>query len=84
MSQSFWKEMEALAASAAETVVPALLAAYLNKSANVPGAAPMTIGNIGRIAGVVAAASVLQQIAASQPIGQTPAVPAPPAAPAAA
>jgi hypothetical protein len=67
MSQSFWKEIESLAASAAETLVPILLNAYLNKTANVPGAPAMTIGNIGRIAGVVAAASVMQHIAASQP-----------------
>jgi hypothetical protein len=68
MSQSFWKEIESLAASAVETVVPVLLNAYLNKSANVPGAPAMTIGNIGRIAGAVAAASVMQHIAASQPV----------------
>jgi hypothetical protein len=66
MSQSFWKEMESLAASAAETVVPALLGAYLNKGAGVPGAPAFTIGNVGRIAGSVAAASVLQHYASAQ------------------
>jgi hypothetical protein len=66
----FWMEVESLAASTAATVVPALLNAYLNKAAGVPGAAPITIENVGRIAGIVAAASVLQHMAASQPVTQ--------------
>lgn len=85
MNQNFWKEMESLAASAVETVAPALLSAYLNKSASVPGAPAITLGNVGRIAGTVAAAAVLQQIAVSQsaaaqaavPAAAAPAVPAP-------
>jgi hypothetical protein len=58
--------MEALAASAAEAVGPALLNAYLSKTAGVPGAPAMTLNNVGRIAGTVAAATVLQHIAVSQ------------------
>jgi len=63
---SFWKELESLAASTVETVVPVLLEAYLSKSAGIPGATPMTIGNIGNIAGAAAAAAVLQHLAATQ------------------
>jgi hypothetical protein len=66
MNQTFWKEIESLAASTAETVVPALLNAYLNKSAGVPGAPPITLANVGRIAGAVAAATVLQHLGAAQ------------------
>ena len=77
MSTSFWQEIESLAASTVETVVPALLNLYLDKVEGVPGAPAITIGNIGRIAGVVAATSVLQHI------GNAQATPAPAAAPAA-
>ncbi len=73
---NFWKEMESLAASTAETVVPALLEAYLNNSAGVPGAPAMTLGNVGRIAGAVAAVAVLQQIRAAQTPTTTAPVPA--------
>jgi hypothetical protein len=62
MSLSFWQEIESLAASTAETVVPALLNAYLSRTLDVPGAPAITLGNIGRIAGVVAAATVLQRL----------------------
>jgi len=68
--KNFWTEIESLAASTAETVVPALLNAYLNKAAGVPGAPAITIENIGRITGAVAAASVLQHLAGAQ-AGQT-------------
>ena len=66
MSQSFWHQLETLAASTAETVVPALLNVYLNQAVGVPGTPAMTLGNIGRIAGVVAATSVLQHLGAVQ------------------
>ena len=77
MSQSFWKEMESLAVSAVEAVAPALLGAYLNKSAGVPGAAAITIGNVGRIAGSVAAATLLQHMAATQAAADAAATAAP-------
>lgn len=62
----FWLEIEQLAAATAGAVVPALLGAYLNKSAGIPGAPPITIANVGRIAGTVAASAVFQHIAATQ------------------
>ena len=70
MSQSFWKEIESLAASTAEAVVPALLNAYLNRAVGTPGAPAITLENVGRITGVVAASAVLQHLSAAQ--GLTP------------
>ncbi len=77
MNKNFWKDMESLAASAVETVAPALLAAYLNKSAGVAGAPAITLDNVGRIAGTVAAATVLQHLAAAQQGAPVAAVAAP-------
>ena len=79
MSQSFWHEIESLAASTVQTVVPALLNAYLNKAVGTPGAPAFTIDNVGRIAGVVAAATVLQHLGTTQAT-PAPAAPTTPAA----
>jgi hypothetical protein len=65
MANSFWQEVESLAASTVQTVVPALLNVYLNKATGVAGAPAITIDNVGRIAGVVAAATVLQHLTAT-------------------
>lgn len=77
---NLWDEVEELTESAVEAVVPVLLAAYLNKSAAVPGAPAITLSNVGKIAGTVAAAAALQHIAAAQqaaaaPVEQAPAAP---------
>lgn len=66
MKPTFWQEIEELAKAAVETVVPALLGAYLNKTTGQPGAPAITLGNIGNIAGTVAAAAVLQHLAVQQ------------------
>lgn len=63
---TFWQECEEIAKEAAGAVVPVLLSVYLNKTAEVPGATPITLGNIGKIAGQVAASAVLQHIAIAQ------------------
>ncbi len=75
MANSFWQEIESLAESTVQTVVPALLNAYLSKTAGVPGAPAITLDNVGRIAGVVAAATVLQHLGATPgaPVATTPA-----------
>lgn len=78
---AFWKELETLAASAASTTAQALLSAYLNKATGAPGAPAMTLENVGRISGTVAAATALQHIAARP--AEQPAVAQPAADPAA-
>lgn len=81
MSTSFWQELESLAESTVQTVVPALLNAYLNKAVGTVGAPAITLDNVGRIAGVVAAATVLQHLGSTQTAAAP--VPAAPATPAA-
>ena len=83
MNQTLWQEIESLAASTVQAVVPALLTAYLNKAIGTPGAPAITIDNVGRIAGVVAATTVLQHLGAVQTPAPAAAAPAAPATPAA-
>lgn len=66
MNSAFWQELETLAEAAAQAVAPALLGAYLNKTTGVSGAPAITLNNVGRIAGTVAAATVLQHLVATQ------------------
>lgn len=53
--KDFLLHFEQLALETVKAVVPTLLGAYVNKVAGVPGAIPITLGNVGRVAGITVA-----------------------------
>lgn len=53
--KNFLLELEMLATETARAILPTLLGAYVNKVAGSPGAMPITLGNVGRVAGLTVA-----------------------------
>lgn len=66
-------DMKELLPAVITPVLESLLSMYVNKATGQPGAAPITLGNVGTIAGVVAASTVLQHIIALETAPATPA-----------
>ncbi len=59
-----WSHIEQFAIETAASVSSVLLTAFINKEIGAPGAVAITAGNMGKLAGIISATSVLQHLQA--------------------